>query len=181
MSGASLRRVLHIGTSSILLVGAIGDWRMFRFFVHALLLVAIVGEIARLSYPPFRTRLAKVVPVFRADEAHRPGGAFWLILGYAAASWVPAPGAPAGILSAACADPAASFFGSRWGGGKRKSWAGTGAAFVVAGLVLLTISLPIQTVLAASLAAATLERVSGPLDDNLVVAPGVALITWLLV
>ncbi len=181
MSGASLRRAIHVGTSSILLVGVFGDWRVLRFVVHALLVVAMVGEIARLRNATFRAALARAVPVYRADEAHRPAGAFWLILGYAAASWVPAPGAPAGILSAAFADPAASFFGSRWGGGKRKSWAGTGAAFVVAGLALLAINLPIQTVLAGSLAAATLERVSGPRDDNLVVAPGVALITWLLV
>ena len=180
MSGASLRRAMHVGTSSVLVVGVFGDWRMLRFFVHALLFVAIVGEIVRLRHAPFRAALAKAVPVFRAEEAHRPAGAFWLILGYAAASWVPAPGAPAGILSAACADPAASFFGSRWGGGKRKSWAGTGAAFVAAGLVLLAISLPVQTVLAGSLAAATLERISGPLNDNLVVAPGVALMIWLL-
>ena len=55
------------------------------------------------------------------------------------------------------------------------------AAAVVTVLVLLLIGIPIGAAGAGALAAMVLERWPGPLDDNLVVAPGVALIVWLLV
>ncbi len=185
MTGAALRRFLHASTASILLVGLWGDWQTFRLAVHALLGVAVVGECLRLGHGGFRSALARVFPVFRPEESHRLSGAFWLVVGYAAASWVPFPGPPAGVLAAAFADPAASIVGTRWGGGggggTRKSWVGTAAAWAVGAAVLMSLRLPLHAVLAGAFAAAVAERVRRPLDDNLVVAPAVAAVTWLLV
>ncbi len=184
MTGAALRRFLPAGTSSILLVGLWGDWSTFRLAVHALLGVVILGEGLRLRHAGFRSALARVFPVFRPEESHRLSGAFWLVVGYAVASWVPFPGPPAGVLAAAFADPAASILGARWGGGggggTRKRWVGTAAAWATAAAVLMSLRLPLHAALAGAFAAAVAERVPRPFDDNLVVAPAVATVTWLL-
>jgi dolichol kinase len=87
----------------------------------------------------------------------------------------------AGILTGAFADPAASMAGSMVAKpSDRKTWVGSGAAAVVAAAVLFVIGVPNIAVVGGALAAMALERWSGPLNDNLVVAPGVALIVWLL-
>ena len=117
MNRAALRRFLHAGTSSILLIGLLADWQTFRLAVHVLLGVAVVGEGLRLGHAGFRSALARAFPVFRPEESVRLSGAFWLVVGYTVASWVPFPGPPAGVLAAAFADPAASIVGTRWGGG----------------------------------------------------------------
>ena len=187
VTGAALRRFLHASTSSILLVGLWGDWETFRLAVHALLGIAVVGEGLRLGHAGFRGAIARAFPVFRPEESRRPSGAFWLVAGYAAASWVPFPGAAAGVLAAAFADPAASIVGTRWGGGMaggggtRKSWVGSAAAWAAAAAVLMSLRLPMQAALAGAFAAAAAERIPRPFDDNLVVAPAVAVVTWLLV
>lgn len=183
---AALRRFLHVGTSSILLIGLLADWQTFRLAVHVLLGVAVVGEGLRLGHAGFRSALARAFPVFRPEESVRLSGAFWLVVGYTVASWVPFPGPPAGVLAAAFADPAASIVGTRWGGGGgteagRKSWVGTVAAWAAAAAVLMSLRLPLHAALAGAFAAAVAERVPRPFDDNLVVAPAVAAVTWLLV
>ena len=192
MTGAALRRFLHASTSSILLVGLWGDWETFRLAVHALLGMAVLGEGLRLWHAGFRSAIARAFPVFRPEESHRPSGAFWLVVGYAAASWVPFPGAPAGVLVAAFADPAASIVGTQWGrgrgrgrvrgggGGTRKSWVGSVAAWAAAAAVLMSLKLPLNAALAGAFVAAVAERIPRPFDDNLVVAPAVAAVTWLL-
>ncbi len=182
-----MRRFLHASTSAILLVGLWGDWETFRLAVHALLGIAVVGEGLRLGHARFRGAIARAFPVFRPEESRRPSGAFWLVAGYAAASWVPFPGAAAGVLAAAFADPAASIVGTRWGGGlaggggTRKSWVGSAAAWAAAAAVLMSLRLPVHAALAGAFAAAAAERIPRPFDDNLVVAPAVAAVTWLLV
>ena len=180
MRAATLRRVLHAGTASLLVVAWYGGWQQFRFAVHAILLVAVIAESLRLRNAAFRTGLAAWIPVFRPEEARLPCGAFWLITGYSLASWFPPSAAMAGVLSAAWADPAASWVGSRWGSGKPKSWAGTAAAWTVATGILLGMQLTLPVVVAGSVTAAVLERISRPLDDNVVIAPGVAAVVAFL-
>jgi hypothetical protein len=48
-------------------------------------------------------------------------------------------------------------------------------------MVLIVLGLPWLGVVGGALAAMLLERWPGPLNDNLVVAPGVALIVWLFI
>jgi len=145
-----------------------------------LAVVALFLELARLRFAAFREVLARMVPVFRPEESRRPCGAFWLLLGYAGAVWIPVPGPAAGILTAAVADPIASAVGGRWGEGEPKSWIGTGAVLAASLVVLLALGMPLVSVVAASLTAAASERWSWPLDDNLVLAPAVATVIWIL-
>jgi dolichol kinase len=51
---------------------------------------------------------------------------------------------------------------------------------LTAAAVLAALGLSLRSVAAGSLAAAVLERWSRPLDDNLVIAPGVAAVVWIV-
>ena len=98
------------------------------------------------------------------------------------AAWFPHPAATAGILVGAFADPAASWAGSTVvETSKRKTWIGSGAAALVAALALLVTGLSLLVVVGGAVVAMALERWSGPLNDNFVVAPGVAFFVWFLV
>ena len=165
----------------MVLIGLAVDWREARWVLTAACVAGVALEMLRLQRRSVRDALAKAVPVFRPDEAGRASGAFWLLVGYAAASWIPVPGPTSGILAAALADPAASMVGSRWGRGARKSWVGTVAAWVVAAMALTAIGLPLGVALVGAFVAAGLERWPGPFDDNLLIAPGVAASVWLVI
>ncbi len=180
MTSVALRRAIHAVTSSVLLLGFLGDWGLFRLVLTLSVPVAVVIEVIRIRHPRIRDGLSRAVPVFRPSEAAGPSGAFWLLVGYAAAAWFPTPASVAGVLAGALADPAASLVGSRWGRGARKSLAGTAAAWVVSLAILGGLSLPLVAVLAGASAAAALERWPGPADDNLIVPPGVAACVWML-
>lgn len=178
------RRTLHASSGLLLLIVPLTSWETFRFVLMFGAVGAAVFETLRLASPAVRDGLAEALPVFRAAEAARPSGAFWLAFGYAATSWFPPPVPAAAILVAALADPAASLVGARWGGGGRKTWVGTAAVLAVSGAVLAACvaagAVSWRPALAAALGAAALERWSGPIDDNLLVAPGVAALLWLL-
>jgi dolichol kinase len=180
VSARALRRTIHASTCVVVLAGAAVGWSEFRFWMTGLGVVGMVVEGLRLRLPTLASRLRRLAPVFRPDELRHPSGAFWLLLGYVGASWVPAPGPAAGILVAALADPVAAMVGGRWGGGRRKSWVGSGAVWAVSLAALAVSGLPIAALAAGSVAAAALERWSQPADDNLVLPPGVALVVWAL-
>lgn len=104
----------------------------------------------------------------------------WLAIGYAVAAWMPPQAAVAGILAGGLADPAGAAVGSRWGHGVRKSLPGSIAVLATALLALRAIGLPWTVAAAAAITAALVERWSGRLDDNLVLAPAVSLVVgWL--
>jgi len=180
VSDGALRRTIHVSTGAVVLVGVLAGWHTLRLGITGLAVVALFVELVRLRFAAFREVLARTVPVFRPEESRRPCGAFWLLLGYASAVWIPVPGPAAGILTAAVADPIASAVGGRWGEGEPKSWIGTGAVLAASLVVLLALGMPLVAVVAASLTAAASERWSWPLDDNLVLAPAVATVIWIL-
>jgi len=174
------RRLIHASTSLILLVGLTGGWSLLRVLATLAVPLAAALEWWRISSPRGDV-LQRLVPVYRPAEAARPSGAFWLSIGYAAALWFPMPGAAAGVLAGAVADPVASAVGSRWGGSVgRKTWVGTAGALGVTFAACLVVGLPWLVALIAALAGAGLERWSGPFDDNLLLAPGVAATVWAL-
>lgn len=179
MTPAGGRRLLHAATAAILVVIPLAGWSLLRPAVLGAAAGMILLETARLGVPRFGAWLARALPVYRAPEARRPSGAAWLWLGYAAAVWLPAPAAAAGILAAALADPAAAAVGERWGRGPGKTWAGTAAALAAAAAALVALGLPPRAAGAGALAAAALERWPGPFDDNLLLAPGVAAVVAL--
>jgi dolichol kinase len=174
------RRLIHASTSLVLLVGLIGGWSLLRVVATLVVPVAAALESWRILSPRGDV-LRRLVPVYRPAEAARPSGAFWLSVGYAAALWFPMPGAAAGVLAGAIADPVASAVGSRWGGSVgTKTWVGTAGAFCVTFGACLLVGLPWFVAVVAALVGAGLERWSGPFDDNLLLAPGVAATIWAL-
>jgi len=180
MRGSSLRRLIHAATVLLLFVPIVASWDLFRGILIAGTIIGLVLETVRIKVPSVQALLASLSPLFRSGEASRPSGAWWLCLGYCVAAWLPQPGAAAGILVGALADPAASLVGSARGLPSSKTTHGSGAAFAVAILALVPMGLPWTAVIGGAVAGAALERWSGRLDDNLVIAPGVALAVWLL-
>src|SRR5262249_40584298 len=104
----------------------------------------------------------------------------WLWLGFAAAAWLPPRAATGGVLVAALADPAPSWLGSRWGGGAPESLVRNAAVIVGFAAVLRLLHLSWFATVIAALVAGALERWSRPIDDNLVLAPGVAVVLWMV-
>ncbi|HEX9729246.1 MAG TPA: hypothetical protein VGA37_12135 [Gemmatimonadales bacterium] len=179
MNSSGLRRVLHGSSGALVLLVAWSE-TAWRLTLVALAVVALVVEGTRLRIPAVRSWLDRAVPVYREVEGHQPSGALWLAVGYALAAGFPVPAATAGVLAAAWADPAASLIGARWGRGETKSAAGSVTALAVAtGCIALT-GAGWWVSAVGGVAAAALERWSPPLDDNLVIAPGVAAIVWLV-
>ena len=180
MSNSAVRRAIHVSTAAIVWIGGTVGWDDLKVWITGLAAAGVLFEIVRIRVPRLGDLLARAVPAFRPEESRRPSGAFWLLVGFAAAAWVPVPGPAAGVLVGAVADPAASIVGGRWGGGVPKSWIGTAAALVAAAALLAALGLSFESVMAGSLAAAALERWSRPVDDNLVIAPGVAAVVWIV-
>lgn len=179
MKAGPLRPLLHAGTA-LLLLTLFHSWQALRGALVLGGLVAVAFEVLRLSRPEVRQLAARWVPVFRPHEATRPSGAAWLFVGYALAAWMPAPAPAAAVLAGALADPAAALVGERFGRGRSKSWPGTVAALAVAAGAMWLAGIPPLAAGAAGLAAAALEHWSGPVNDNLLVAPGAGLVVWWL-
>jgi dolichol kinase len=162
----------------LLLVG-LWSWELLRVLLHGLVMLALALELGRFRSAKFNGWLLRTFPVFRHSEAGSFSGAFWLAVGYAMASWFPHPGSAAGILVGALADPAGALVGRSLGFRGRKSWQGTTAVGAVAGMVLGIFGLTWQAVLGGAVVAAAVERWSGPVNDNLLIAPCSAAICWL--
>jgi dolichol kinase len=181
MSPEAIRRILHASSASVLLFAHFGSVGLLRITLVCAAAIALLLDSLRISRPAFGFFLANLVPVFRPSESKRLSGATWLCLGYAATALCPMPAATSGILVGAFADPAAALIGSRFGAkGLRKTWAGSAAAASVAAIVLVPIGIPLVAIAAGSATAMLLERWPGPLNDNLVVSPGVAFVVLFL-
>ena len=180
MTGSGLRRLIHAATVLLLVVPIVASWDLFRGILIAGTMIGLVLETVRIKVQTVQAPLARFSPLFRSGEVNRLSGAWWLCLGYCVAAWVPQPGAAAGILVGALADPAASLVGSARGRPSPKTAHGSGAAFAVAMLALAPMGLPWTAVIGGALVGTALERWSGPIDDNLLIAPGVASAVWLL-
>jgi dolichol kinase len=174
-----LRRALHASTAVLALVG-LHSTGWLRAVTICLATTGVLVESLRLRIPAVQRVLERVVPVYRDRERTRPSGAMWLALGYAIVAWLPPPAGVAGLLVGALADPAGAVVGSRFGRGARKSTAGSAAVAVTAAGALLLLALPLPAALLAGVAAAIAERWSGPLDDNVLVAPVAGLVVALV-
>jgi dolichol kinase len=174
-----LRPLLHL-ISGLVLLTLFVSRHLLGVVLLVGLVVAAVVEGLRISQPRVQAFLARVLPVFRPEEARRPSGAAWLSAAYALATWLPPRAAVAAVLVGAIADPAAAIVGSRWGGGRRKSWPGSFAALSTSIVALLVLGVPPAAAAVAGAAAAGLERWPGPFDDNLLVGPGAGVVVWWL-
>jgi dolichol kinase len=104
----------------------------------------------------------------------------WLTVGYAVASLFPSPAPVAGILVGACADPAASWVGEAGTRTGTKTWRGSAAHLVTAVAVLQLGGVSWAGSIVAAVIGTIVERYPGPFNDNLVVAPAVAVSVSLL-
>ena len=181
MNAAVARRLLHASSSLVLLLHFFGSQELLRNGLIGCAALAVILDSLRVVRPAFGAFVFGLVPVFRASESTRLSGATWLCFGYALAAWFPHPAVTAGILAGALADPAASWAGSTVAKpSTNKTWVGSGTAAAVAAVALFVLGIPLVAVVGGAVATMALERWSGPLNDNLVVAPGAALIVWLL-
>jgi dolichol kinase len=106
--------------------------------------------------------------LLRPEELRGLSGPTVLACGYALAWWAfAAPIALSAVLVTALADPAAALVGRAFGGGARKSWAGSAACAVVAALVLAAVGVPASAALATACVAAAAERVTWSGADNI--------------
>ena len=106
--------------------------------------------------------------LFRPEELRGLSGPTVLVCGYALSWWVFAvPVALSAVLVAALADPAAAVVGRRFGGGARKSWAGSASCAAVAAGVLVAVGVPAPAALATACVAAAAERVAWSGVDNI--------------
>ena len=177
MSNTTLRRILHVASAGVLLLVPVIGWGAFPRVVTVGGVLALAVEGVRLTHGGVRRFFVSRLPVFRPSEATRPCGAAWLAAAFVAAAWFPPPAAMAGILVAALADPAASTVGTRFsraGEGNDKTWIGSGAFVLVAIALVALLGHPWTVAVIVGSVGTALERWSGPLDDNLLVAPGVA-------
>ena len=174
-----VRRLLHAVSAMVLLIAVVGSWDLLRLALVCAAVVALLLDWARTRLSTWGDYLERLAPLFKPAEANRLNGATWLCVGYALASWFP-PMAPAGgILVAALADPAAALAGGLAGPSRGKTAHGSVAALMVSlvGLWLVGFSWP--ATLCGAVVGAVLERWPGPLDDNVLIAPGVACVVWL--
>lgn len=169
-----------MATAAVLLLVPLGSWTVLRAVLLFGAAVAVGLEVARLRSFRVRDWLARVAPVFRPEEADRPSGAMWLAVGYGIAVLLPPPAPAMGILVGAIADPVASWIGSAGRNTPGKTLRGSGAHFAVALGLLVLAGLPWGRAAIAAAVGTVLERCSGSVNDNVVVAPGVAAAVTLL-
>lgn len=194
------RSVFHIGSG--VLAAAVYQFLLGPTGCMVVLasLLAVFGflEVSRRLSPSWNhticsSRLFR--PIRRPDEYHRVNSATWYLIGLCLL--VPLASKPAviaAVLILAFADPAAAWFGKRFGRRKlhrSKSVAGT-CAFLAVALAIgwpylaafgpdLTVGRAGLLALSGAISGALAETFSGPLDDNLTVPVASALtITALL-
>jgi dolichol kinase len=150
----------------------------------ALAVVAVAVDHARLRYRVPRYYFLRATrTLLRRHERHGFAGATWMAVAYALAFAIfPRPVAVAGMLYNGLGDAAAALVGKRFGRHRTawgKSWEGFAAGLAVSLTVGLAIpGIPVAGAVLGALAAATLEFLPLPVDDNLRVTLGGALGCW---
>ena len=176
------RRALHVAAGVLgPLAAALGAPLASPAFA-VLLLLAAAAELARHRWPAARAALELAAGgAFRPQEASGISGASTLALGFALSWWLfPSGAAERGILVAALADPVAATVGSRFGGGRRKSWPGSLACAATAALVLAVTGVAPGPAILIGVAAAVAELAPWRGVDNVAVPVAVAALLWRL-
>lgn len=176
------RRVMHAG-NGVLLAAALTWLPVTRGTALALLGAALLAQagldLVRLRHAGWNARFFRIFRRLASPrEARGPASSTWYTLGVLlTVALFPEPAAVSGILVLAVADPAAGYVGRRWG--RRRILGGSvegTAVFLATSLLILGLRHPLPVAAAAALLATLAERLSWPLDDNLVV-PVVAALT----
>jgi dolichol kinase len=177
------RKTFHVASASLPLL----VWLAPRWLSLAVLLptaaVAVGVDWTRLRFRGARYWFLRYTRrMLRHHERRGFAGATWMALAYATAVLVfPRPIAVMAMLFNGLGDAAAALVGKRWGRHRTawgKSWEGFAAGATVNLLVAAVISSAAPTLLpplaaaAGALAAATLEFLDLPVDDNVRVTLG---------
>lgn len=180
------RRAFH-ALNGVTVAAILTWWPYSAESALAGLAVVVVGLLAfdllRLRVPDANRLFFRWFQVLVSPrEADAIASSTWYMAGIALAVAL-APGAAAvtGTLVLALADPAASYFGRRWG--RRAFLGGTlegSAVFLAVALAVLAPRHGLLTALAVALPVTLLERRSWPLDDNLAVPVATAVLVTLL-
>lgn len=166
------RRALHAASVVIAPVAARLPPPVTSYGLAALVLLAVGLETARLAARERRGLVERFAgPLFRPAESGAVSGASTLALGYALAWWLfPGPAAARAIAVAAIADPVAAAIGTHFApGSERKTWIGSAAFALAAGVTLLLAGVPPASAAAASAVSALAERVPWRTTDNVAV------------
>jgi dolichol kinase len=149
----------------------------------ALSLILLIGDLIRLRVPALNRLFFRAFRSFASPrEAAKPASSTWYVVGCAlSVALFPRDIAVAAILVLALADPAASYFGRRWG---TRAW-GTGsvegsALFFLVALVVLLLFMPPIPAVAAALVVMWVERTRWPVDDNLSIPLATGAVLWAL-
>lgn len=170
-----LRRAFHAANG--VAIAAVLVWWPYSHgaalgLLGSIVVALLVLDMIRLRVPAVNTLFFRILTRLASPrEARGFASSTWYMMGIALAV-VAAPGTAAvsGILVMALADPAASYFGRRWG--RQPFLGGSVEGSAVFLLVALAVLLPRHAVPVAVVVAALatlLERRSWPLDDNLAV------------
>lgn len=169
------RRVFH-ATNGVLIASAVSWWPfatgLIPMGLWSACAVLLVADLVRLRVDTANRLFFRVFrPLASPREAGGIASSTWYMLGITlAVTFASPPIAVSGILVMALADPAASYFGRRWG--RRPFLGGSVEGSVLFLLVTLAVLTPrhgLWIALAVSLPVTLLERRSWPLDDNLAV------------
>lgn len=178
------RKAIHLGT----IIAPILTWLLPRTITISILAaavaVAVAVEVARSRSRWIRYRFLRGTRrMLRPHERRGAAGATYLAVSYLlAAVLFPRPLAVVAMLYSGLGDAAAALVGKRWGRHRiasGKSWEGAGAGLLVnlaAGLAVP--GLPMAPIVVGAVAAATLEFLPLPIDDNLRVTVGGGLAGW---
>ena len=178
------RRTFH-AANGLLLAGGLVSLELSRAQWSALLtgLVLVLGALdaLRLWLPALNHLFFRLFRSLASPrEARGVASSTWYVAGsLLVVALFPTPIAVAAILVLALADPAAAWFGRRFG--RRPFGSGTveGAiAFAAVASGVLLFSAPLALALLVASATAILECMRWPLDDNLTVPVGVAGMLW---
>jgi dolichol kinase len=181
-----LRKSIHLGTLAAPLLVWFLPRREALLLLGVALLVAAATEIARRRSRWFRYHfLKRSRSLLRSHERDGLAGATYLSIAYFFAFLLfPRPVAVVAMLYGGAGDALAALVGKRWGRTRTrwgKSWEGAGAAAAANVLMGVAIpGIPVAPAIAAGLAAAAIEFLPIPIDDNLRVTLGGGAVLWLL-
>ena len=144
------------------------NWRGLVLAFFAFLTVDAIRLRSSRAHRVFDRRIGAYL---RDDEAHGPIRIHELTAAAAIAAWALPPALAATAVGyAVFGDAAAALVGRRWGGGRRKSAAGSAACLAVC-LAIGAALLPGEplAVVAGAVIATAVEAMPSPADDNLAV------------
>jgi dolichol kinase len=166
------RKAVHVGMAALpawtYWASEPWNWRGLVLAFLAFLTVDAIRLRWQRAHVVFDRRIGAYL---RHDEARGPIRIHELTAAAALTAWALPPALAATAVSyAVFGDAAAAVVGRRWGGGRRKSWAGSAACLAVClalGVALLP-DAPLA-ILAGAATATAVEALPSPADDNLAV------------